>query len=86
MLSTYKQNGKIRYGVKEYILDTIKDIASLPTDPADVKPGSIAFVVDSSETYMLNNAQTWVKIVAGSTGGGTGSTGAGDDGGFLRIY
>lgn len=85
MLSIYKQNGKIRYGVKEYILDTVKDVASLPTDPLDVKPGSIAFVVDSSETYMLNNAQNWVKIITGSTGG-TGSTEGGDDGGFLRIY
>ena len=37
--------------------------------------GSIAFVIGTSETYMLNGSRAWVKVTlsGGSGGGGSGS-------------
>lgn len=57
------------YGPKKYIVDLESDISSLPTH--GIPPGSIAFVIEKSIHYMLNNQRRWVKVEL-STGGGTG--------------
>ena len=61
------QAGKVTYNLKELIVDTYDDIASI--DVRKVAPGSTAFVIDSSEHYMLNNKYQWVKV---DIGGGSG--------------
>lgn len=43
----------------EFICDEKADIDTLPTDCA---PGSIAFAIDSSTCYMLNNQKEWKVI------------------------
>ncbi len=53
-------NGDITaYNVKHYIIDTIDDINKLSTN---IHPGSTAFIVETSEYYMLNNKQNWQKV------------------------
>lgn len=54
--STFKQGADSYY---EFICDSVDDIASLPTDCA---PGSVAFVIEGSVCYMLNNQKTWKSI------------------------
>lgn len=43
----------------EFICDEKADIDALPTDCA---PGSVAFAIDSSTCYMLNNQKEWKPI------------------------
>lgn len=59
------------YGPKKYIVDLESDISSLPTH--GIPPGSIAFVIEKSIHYMLNNQRRWVKVEL-STGGSGGET------------
>ena len=76
------------YGPKKYIVDLESDISSLPTH--GIPPGSIAFVIEKSIHYMLNNQRRWVKVEL-STGGNGGGSGGGEtpdeviyDGGLLE--
>ena len=43
----------------EFICDEKADISTLPTD---CTPGSVAFVIEGSVCYMLNNQKTWKPI------------------------
>ena len=62
MISIYSQNGEVEYRVTEYTLDTPDDLEQLKTAGKSAAPGSSAFVVATSEVYMLNNQREWVKI------------------------
>lgn len=62
MINLYSQNGEVEYRVTEYILDTRADLEKLPEYSKTAAPGSSAFVVATSEVYMLNNQREWVKI------------------------
>lgn len=53
------------YGIRRFLLDTPDDLANLKSD---YTPGSIAFVISTSDKYMLNNAHVWVKISESSGG------------------
>lgn len=53
------QHGKESYNVKHYVVDCFKDMKKLPTSAA---AGSTAFVVKSSQSFMLNNKRQWVEI------------------------
>lgn len=57
-INIIKNSGHVAYGIKDYILDTTNDIQSLPTDT----PGSTAFIIADSSTYILNGSKQWVKI------------------------
>ena len=59
MIILSSENGKISYGRKEQTVDDISDIINLPKDDP---MGSYAFVISSSEVYMLNGSREWVKI------------------------
>lgn len=61
--------GRKAYNVKKYVVDSTADLSDLPTTG---QPGSTAFIIESSETYMLNGNQEWKKI---SIGSGSGSSG-----------
>lgn len=73
MYSIITENGITKYGIVEFIIDTEADIENLP---GGIAPGSIAFVVESSKTYMLNNDLEWklVNLSGGGDGGGSGLT------------
>ncbi len=62
MYRIMKQNDDVKMYVTEFIADTIEDIALLPTSIKEVYPGSTCIVVSTSEVYMLNNNEEWVKL------------------------
>lgn len=59
MISILSTNGKKGYNLYEYICDFTTDIANLPID---CSTGSTAFVIETSEVYMINSKKKWVKI------------------------
>lgn len=54
-------NGKIDYGVNEYVCDTVADLESLPPR---CEPGSTAIILEEGNTsvYMKNTEGKWVKL------------------------
>lgn len=60
MFSIFSNSGEIKYGQKQYILDSETDIKDLPTN---ITPGSIAFIIENSKYYMLNHQGQWVSVV-----------------------
>ena len=53
-----KQGSRTDYNYKEYILDTKNDLVNINT--SECCPGSIAYIIDSKELYILNNKREWV--------------------------
>ena len=53
-----KQGSRTDYNYKEYVLDTKDDLANINT--GDCCPGSVAYIIDSKELYMLNSKKEWV--------------------------
>lgn len=53
-----KQGSRTDYNYKEYVLDTKDDLANINT--GECCPGSIAYIIDSKELYMLNSKKEWV--------------------------
>mgnify|MGYP003294720337 CR=1 FL=1 len=60
MIHIYSNSDKIAYGVKRYIADFISDIAQLPSNDT---PGSEAFVIEDSSTYVLNGQKQWIRSI-----------------------
>lgn len=76
MISIASQFGQVSYNVVKLILDTKDDLINLPTG---VKPGSTAFVIETSETWMMNSQNQWKQVNISNTGGGSGGGGNEDD-------
>lgn len=74
MISIASQFGQVQYNVVKLILDSADDVINLPLD---VKPGSTAFVIETSTWYMLNNQGQWKEVDLGSSSGGGGGGGGG---------
>ena len=53
-----KQGSRTDYNYKEYVLDTKDDLANINT--GECCPGSVAYIIDSKELYMLNSKKEWV--------------------------
>ena len=71
MYSHVAQSGKAVYGIKHFVVDTTAEVQELPTN---CHMGSTAFVIETSETYMINGQRKWVKVVfASEAGSGSGS-------------
>ena len=73
-------SNKIAYGVKRYVLDVENDLNKISL--STTYPGSTAFIIDTSTTYMLNNAYQWKKIKSSSnsnSGSNSGSGSGSDD-------
>lgn len=66
MFSIASNSGKTAYGVTRFLVDTVDDIASLPTYHT---PGSVAFVIENSSKWVLNNKHKWKKTASSSSGG-----------------
>ena len=58
-MTSYKNDGQM-----SFYADTEADVANLPTSQTsqDVKKGSDCFVIETSDVYILNSQDTWVKI------------------------
>ena len=62
MINIISQNGDIGYNITELVLDTPEDLKILNDKIWNVAPGSSAFIISTSEVYMLNGSREWVKI------------------------
>lgn len=62
-------NGSTFNMVKKFVIDSFNEIYEI--DTSQLSPGSTAFDISSSKTYMLNNKKQWIEIQIGSSGGGT---------------
>lgn len=59
MINLLSQSGHQGYGIKEYVLDTPADLDNLPiTD----KAGSTAFIISTSQVYMINSKGEWKEV------------------------
>ena len=59
MINMKSQSGHTAYGLKEYILDTPEDLQDLPiTD----KAGSTAFIISTSQVYVINSKGEWKEV------------------------
>ena len=77
MISVRANSRRIAYGVKQYTVDEEADLEKIVL--STTSPGSIAFVLETSTKYVLNNKRKWVKIKSSS--GGSGNGGGGSSGG-----
>lgn len=62
-------NGSTFNMVKKFVIDSFNEIYEI--DTSQLSPGSTAFDISSSKTYMLNNKKQWIEVQIGSSGGGT---------------
>ena len=72
MISIGANRNRKAYGIKHYNLDTEAELKNINTSKEVM--GTTAFVIETSQRYMLNGSKEWKKINIG-TGGGSG----GDD-------
>lgn len=82
MINITSQYGQTAYNVVKLVLDSTDDLVYLSKDYA---PGSTAFIIDTSESYMLNSKKEWKKIKVSSVdpgGGGGDVPGDNDDDGI----
>lgn len=59
MINLLSQSGHQGYGIKEYILDTPDDLDNLPVTD---KAGSTAFIISTSQVYMINSKGEWKEV------------------------
>ena len=62
-------NGSTFNMVKKFVIDSFNEIYEI--DTSQLSPGSTAFDISSSKTYMLNNKKQWIEVQIGNSGGGT---------------
>ncbi len=67
-------NGSTFNMVKKFVIDSFNEIYDI--DTSQLSPGSTAFDISSSKTYMLNNKKQWIEVQVG-TGSGSGGGGGG---------
>ena len=60
-------NGSTFNMVKKFVIDSFNEIYNI--DTSQLSPGSTAFDISSSKTYMLNNKKQWIEVQIGSSGG-----------------
>lgn len=73
MYTLTHQNGKVNYGLKKFIVDSVEDIEKIPT--ISLLPGSTAFIPKLSKLYIYQDNNTWVEQKSNSNNsGGGGST------------
>lgn len=76
------ESGRAVYGLKHFVLDTEAEVKNLPTDDMLI-PGSTAFVISTSNSYMLNNQYSWVKVNLSNGSGGSGNPDPGTDNTYI---
>lgn len=86
MVNIRANGNQIAYGIKHFVLDNVVDLGTI--DRSILTPGSTAFIIATSEYYMLNGLKNWIEInpfsVSGDIpGGGGGSDNDEYDGGSI---
>lgn len=66
-LESKYNSGNTAYGIQRFICDSPDDIPNLDKTASQ---GSTAFIISTSDTYMINSQGQWIKISASSGGGG----------------
>lgn len=59
MVKIMSNSGHVSYGIKEFVIDTEKDVDNLPVD---VATGSVALCIETSAVYMINSKGEWKEI------------------------
>lgn len=83
MAHIYANGDEIAYGIKHFTKRTFEDLMKINVSP--LIPGSTAFIIDTSENYMLNSQKQWKKVQLDTLafGGGSiihpGNSGSTDD-------
>lgn len=80
MISVRANSRRIAYGVKQYTVDKEADLEKIIL--STTSPGSIAFVLETSTKYVLNNKGEWVKIKSSSGDSDSGGGSSGGDGDY----
>lgn len=62
-----KTGSHTQYGTTNYTIDTVADLATVPTCDA---PGSLCFCIENSKTYILNSKEKWIEKYDETPGGG----------------
>lgn len=70
MVNIGANGSKIAYGIKHYILDEMVDLADI--DKRSLTVGSTAFVIKTSQYFMLNGERKWKEINPYGLGSGSG--------------
>ena len=68
MISVGANRNRKAYGIKHYNIDTEQDLHDIDVDYEIM--GTTAFVIETSQHYMLNGSKEWKKIKVGSGSGG----------------
>lgn len=55
MINVYSNSGDTAYGIREWVVDTIDDIQSLPT--AKIELGSAALCLEDGKVYFFNSVK-----------------------------
>lgn len=76
-------NGSMYNSVKKFVIDTFNEIYDI--DTSQLSPGSTAFDISTSKTYMLNNKRNWIEVQISGSGGSGGGSGGDTPGGDV-IY
>lgn len=63
MVNLLSQSGHQGYGIKEYVLDTPADLDNLSVTD---KMGSTAFIISTSQVYMINSEGEWTELANGT--------------------
>lgn len=65
----YANSNRRKYGVKNYVLNTYDDIETLNKRLLNI--GDVAFIIETSKHYILNDSREWKEIKPFGSGGGT---------------
>lgn len=79
MISIGANRNRKAYGIKHYNLDTEAELQEINTSREVM--GTTAFVIETSQRYMLNGSKEWKKISTPGSGGGSSSDEIYDGGG-----
>lgn len=69
-ISIISNSGIKTYGIKHFIVDTEAEVNTVSTDCA---PGSTIFILETSQSYMLNTKHKWISVNLNSAGGNSSS-------------
>ena len=58
MIKKFAQGGKIQYEISKWAVDTEADLTNIK----EARMGDIAFVIQKSESWMLDSNSTWYNV------------------------
>ena len=60
---TIRQGGRQDYNYFEIMIDTLEELPYVLDDPSykDICTGSVVYVIETADVYMLNSNKEWVK-------------------------